>query len=355
MTGETLIYGANGYMGKEIAKLAVREGLKPILAGRDKNAVKEVANEFGTPYRIFDLVDPSTIARALEDVDLVLNCAGPYIFTSSPMVDACIKSGAHYLDITGEIPVYQAIAMQDEAAKAAEVMLLPGIGFDVAPTDCLALHLKNRLPEATHLVLAFHIDGPAGLPPGTQNTAIEHLQYGELERVGGELFPTKGKPRFRDIDFGKGPVRTLDFPWGDIYTAWFSTGIPNIKDYVRFPNPVQKQLVLMKRFKPLFSSAFVRRVAKKAIKPGPSYEECAATSTHVWGEVRDAEGNRASSVLHGPEAGVTWTSITAIAGVKKVLSGIFKPGFQTPAMAFGADFVLECEEVSRKDLEPGQN
>jgi short subunit dehydrogenase-like uncharacterized protein len=66
-------------------------------------------------------------------------------------------------------------------------MLLPGVGFDVVPTDCLALHLKQRLPSATRLRLAFQSVGPAGLPPGTQRTAIELLNYGDRVRRNGKL------------------------------------------------------------------------------------------------------------------------------------------------------------------------
>ena len=121
------------------------------------------------------------------------------------MVDACLHTGTHYLDLTGEIPVYEAIASRDAEAKARGVMLLPGTGFDVVPTDCLALHLKQRLPSATRLSLAFHGEGPAGLPPGTQKTAIELAPYGDRVRRNGRLEIPEAGGKTRAGRFWQGP------------------------------------------------------------------------------------------------------------------------------------------------------
>jgi short subunit dehydrogenase-like uncharacterized protein len=81
----------------------------------------------------------------------VLCAAGPFSATSRPVADACLRNRVHYLDITGEIDVFEALAARDAEAKARGIMLLPGVGFDVAPSDCLAAHLKRRLPDANDL------------------------------------------------------------------------------------------------------------------------------------------------------------------------------------------------------------
>jgi len=168
-----LLYGANGFVGEAAARLAVKTGLQPILAGRNASQLEALANELALPYQVFALDDSTALDQALKQVSVVLHCAGPYLYTSEPMVNACLRNGVHYLDLTGEIPVYAAIAERDAEARARNVMLLPGAGFDVVPTDCLALYLKQRLPSATRLTLAFRTQGPAGLPPGTQRTMIE--------------------------------------------------------------------------------------------------------------------------------------------------------------------------------------
>lgn len=343
-----LLYGATGFVGEATARLAVQTGLRPILAGRNASRVAALAKELGLEHRAFEL--GADIDRFFDDVEVVLHCAGPYIHTFKPMVEACLRTRTHYLDLTGEIPVYEGIAARDGDAKAQGVMLLPGVGFDVVPTDCLALHLKQRLPSATHLALAFRTQGPGGLPPGTQRTMIELLPYGNRVRRNGKLEVPERGVKTRMIDFGSGPVAATRLTWGDVFMAFHSTGIPNIEDYVVLPESTRRQMAKMDYLRPLFRIAALRNLLKRGVKPGPDADKRARTVTHVWGEVEDAQGRRATARLHGPEAGVVWTGRAALAAVRKVLGGQFTPGFQTPARAYGADFVLECEGVTREDV-----
>ncbi len=342
-----LIYGANGFVGREIARTAVDAGMQPIVAGRDRTAIEMLGRELGVEPRVFGLDDPAGI----QGVDAVLHCAGPFIHTFRSIVSACLAARAHYLDITGEIPVYQALAALDERAKSRGVMLLPGAGFDVVPTDCLAVHLQRRLPSATRLTLAFYAVGPAGLPPGTQRTMIEMLPHGQLVRRDGNLVRPRRSVETKMIDFGSGEVSATRFTWGDIFMAHRSTGIPNIEDYLVLPRSMQKQLPRLDRLRPLFRLPFVRNILKRGVKPGSTPAQRAATTTHVWGEVEDAAGTIVHARLHGPEAGVVWTARAALAAVRRVLAGDVRHGFQTPGLAFGPDFVLEAEGVTREDLD----
>lgn len=345
-----LLYGANGYVGEAAARLAVQQGFKPILAGRDAAKIEPLAKELGLEHRACALDDAAALDRALRGTPLVLHFAGPYKFTSKPMVDACLRAGAHYLDITGEIPVFEAIAARDAEAKARNVMLLPAVGFDVVPTDCLAAHLKGRLPSATRLTLAFQSVGRAGLPPGTQRTMIELLPFGDRVRKGGRLVVPEPGVKTRAVDFGQGPVEATRFTWGDVFTAWYTTGIPDIEVYVVLPAAMRKQMALMKKLRPLFRFAPLRALLKRGVKPGPSAEARAKTVTQVWGEVADEQGRVAVSRLRGPEGGLVWTTRAALAVARKVLAGEFAPGFQTPARVYGADLVMECEGVTREDV-----
>jgi short subunit dehydrogenase-like uncharacterized protein len=346
-----LLYGATGFVGDAASRLAIEYGLRPVLAGRDAVKVEKLAAELDLECRVFDLRDPQKIEQALKDVAVVLHCAGPYIYTSRPMVEACLRTGTHYLDLTGEIPVYEALAARDAEARGRGIMLLPGVGFDVVPTDCLAVHLKQRLPSATRLALAFQGEGPAGLPPGTQRTVIELIPYGNRVRHNGRLEIPQAAIKTRRIDFGKGPVQATRLTWGDVFTAYYSTGIPNIEDYSVLPEALNQQMVMLGYLRPLFKLAIMRNLLKRGVKPGPTAGERARTFMHVWGEVQDDQGRKAVSRLHGPEAGVVWTSRAALAVVKKVLTANAPPGFQTPALAYGSDFVLECEGVTREDLD----
>ncbi len=344
-----MLYGANGFVGEAIARLAVQTGLLPILAGRNASRLAALASELGVEHRVFEL-GPG-IDRWLADVTVVLHCAGPYIHTFEPMVEACLRTRTHYLDLTGEIPVYEGVAAHDAEALRQGVMLLPGAGFDVVPTDCLALHLKQRLPSATRLTLAFRSQGPGGLPPGTQRTMIELIPYGNRVRRNGRLeVPDRGV-KTRMIDFGDGAVLATRMTWGDVFMAYYSTGIPNIEDYLVLAESTRRQMAKLDYFRPLFRIPMLRNQLKRAVRPGPSAEARARTVTHVWGEVADDQGRRATARLHGPEAGVVWTGHAALAAARQVLSGHAPPGFQTPARAYGADFVLECEGVTREDVD----
>ena len=350
MTSNFMIYGATGFVGDAITRFAVKRGFRPIVAGRNPNKVVPLATELDLDYRSFNLDDPSALDSALQDAVAVLNCAGPFIHTFKPMVEACLRQGTHYLDLTGELPVYEALATYDAQAREQAVMIMPGVGFDVVPTDCLAVHLSQRLPSATHLTLAFHTKGPAGLPPGTARTMIELIPYGNrVRREGNLVSPPKGI-KTRMIDFGEGPVQAIRLTWGDVFTAKYSTGIPNIEDYAVLPDDLVRQIKATEYLRPLFSLPVVQNILKRMVKPGPTVEQRKQTQVSVWGEATDDQGRKAEARLHGPEAGVTWTILTALAAIERVMEGDVQPGFQTPAKVYGADFVLACEGVTREDL-----
>jgi short subunit dehydrogenase-like uncharacterized protein len=198
--------------------------------------------------------------------------------------------------------------------------------------------------------LAFKGDGPAGLPPGTQRTVIELIPFGNFVRRDGQLVHPERGVKTRQIDFGQGAETAIRLTWGDVFTAFYSTGIPNIENYAVLPPELNRQLALLDYIRPLFRLAFMRKLLLRGVRPGPSAAKRAQTRTHVWGEARDAQGNTVSARLHGPEAGVVWTVNAALAVVDKVLAGQAPAGFQTPGKAYGADFVLDCAEVTREDV-----
>ncbi|HLA76632.1 MAG TPA: saccharopine dehydrogenase NADP-binding domain-containing protein [Vicinamibacteria bacterium] len=344
-----LIYGANGYTGELIAREAVVRGQRPILAGRSAAAVRALAQELGLESRAFGLDDPAALDAGLRDSRLVLNCAGPFSRTAEPVASACLRRGAHYLDVTGEIPVFEGLARRHAAAQEAGVMLLPGVGFDVVPSDCLAAHLKRRLPSATHLTLAFQAG--IGASRGTATTMVENLDKGGLVRRDGRLARVPTAWRTRDIDFGKGPRRAVTIPWGDVSTAFHSTGIPNVEVYMAAPRSLILTFKLLRPLGSLLGSRPVQSFLKRRIQsrpPGPSAEQRARGQARLWGEARDEAGGRVVSRLTTPD-GYTLTMLTALACVERTLAGQARPGFATPSLAFSADFVLEIPGVSRTD------
>ena len=149
-----MIYGANGYTGTLVAREAVRRGQRPVLAGRSADKVAAVARELDLPTAAFDLADGAAVARALEGIEAVVNAAGPFVHTVEPMIRGCLAVGASYLDITGEIPVFQTTFSFDGPAMERGVCLMSGVGFDVVPTDCMARYVAEQLPDATTLDIA---------------------------------------------------------------------------------------------------------------------------------------------------------------------------------------------------------
>jgi short subunit dehydrogenase-like uncharacterized protein len=348
MSETFLIYGANGYTGELIAREAAKRGLKPILSGRSQNKVEPLAKELGLVCRTFSLEDKKSLEYTLREVDFVLHCAGPFSLTSKPMVEACLRMGRHYLDITGEIAVFEAMARRDEKAKEAGIMIMPGVGFDVVPSDCLARHLKNRLPSATNLTLAFY--GLGKISHGTQATMTMNVGQGGAIRRNGEIVRVPAAWKTREIDFGEARKTGVTIPWGDVSTAFYSTGIPNIEVYTIVPDSALTLMKMSRYLGWLLATKPVQKFLQKQIPPGgPSEKERVRGKTLLWGEAADETGNKAESRFFGPE-GYTFTVLTALKICEKVLAGNFKAGFQTPASAFGADLVLEIEGVRREDV-----
>jgi short subunit dehydrogenase-like uncharacterized protein len=342
-----LVYGAYGYTGALIARRAVSRGDRPILAGRSAEPLRELADDLDRPSRRFDV---ASAGDHLDDVDAVLNCAGPFSATAEPMVEACLRTGTDYLDITGELGVFESLADRHGDADSAGVTLLPGVGFDVVPTDCLARHLADRLPEARELALGFSAKG--SLSGGTLKTALSQLGSGGVVRRDGRLVQVPADWRTRRIDFGRGygePAVTL--PWGDVSTAYRTTGIPTVTVYAALPRPARWFLSLSTYLGPLLTADPVVGTLRRLIDSrvdGPSERERETGEVYVWGEARTAGGERAVSRLRTPHT-YELTVTAALAAAERTLAGDAPAGYTTPGAAFGADFVTDLPGVTRQD------
>ncbi len=347
-----MIYGANGYTGRLAARLA--KDLDPILAGRQAEPVLALAGELGYESRIFDLADPAKVAANLEGVAAVLHCAGPFSATSGPMLAGCLRAGTHYLDITGEIAVFEAIHSRNQEIRDADIVVIPGVGFDVVPTDCLAAMLKRELPSATHLKLAFK-SRYGKLSPGTAKTMVEGLPEGGRIRKDGRIVKVPAAYKVETIPFTEDLSATaVSIPWGDVATAYFSTGIPNIEVLVGVPD---KQIEKMKM--PAFMrwllglapvQAFMKAQIARRVK-GPTDEQRARDEMYIYGEAWDDSGHKVAMRLRTRE-GYTLTAESGVKATQKVMDGRLAPGAYTPSMAFGADYVLDLEgtKLSRVNL-----
>lgn len=334
-----MIYGANGYTGELIAREAARRGLRPVLAGRRRESVEVLAGPLGLKARAFGLDDVAALTEQIRGHALVLNCAGPFSATAAPMMEACLRVGAHYLDITGEIAVFEHAQSLDARAREAGVVLCPGVGFDVIPTDCVAAALKAALPDATHLALGF--DSRSGFSPGTAKTSVEGLAQGGKVRRDGKIVTVPLAYEVRRIDFGDGEKSAMTIPWGDVSTAFHTTGIPNIEVFI----PGSPRMIANARranyIRPLLGLAWVQTLIKariaKTVK-GPSEAKREQMPTFVWGEASNARGEK-RTVRISTANGYSLTITGALAVVEHLMATGPAGGAYTPARLMGADLV----------------
>ncbi|MFC6718145.1 saccharopine dehydrogenase family protein [Natrialbaceae archaeon GCM10025810] len=348
-----LIYGSYGYTGTLVVREAVARGGSPVVAGRNGRRVAEQADRLGVEGRTFDLESP-VLAERVGEFDAVLNCAGPFVNTADPLVEACLETGTDYLDLTGEFQVFERLRLLADRARDEGVTLLPGVGFDVVPSDCLAAALARTLPSANELTLG--IRGAPSVSRGTARTLLSILETGGAIRRNGRLIRVPIGHRSREIDFGDGPQRAVTVPWGDIVTAAHSTDVDTVEVYAAIPDSVPGWATRALSTAGSVGRFVGRGPVKSAVnrlvdarREGPDGTELATGSAAVWGEVSD--GDRTVSGLMRTPNPYALTAESAVSAGERVLEGDAPAGFQTPATALGVDFALELSGTERELLD----
>ncbi len=344
-----MLYGAYGYTGRLVLEQAVKRGHTPILSGRSQDKLLPLANQYGLEARVVDPGIPGQCRDALRDVHTVVNCAGPFVHTYRPIIDACLEAGTNYLDITGEIPVFEGVFSYDRQAKDRGICLIPGVGFDVVPSDCLAKYVSLKLPDASELEIAFvGLKHPSA---GTLKTMVEMLSKGGIRRRNGSITSFPLGRGVKKVRFAKGTFTVMPIPWGDLETAFFSTHIPDITTYMAYPMTVAYTVrVVAPLVQWLFSKDAVRKAAWSAIDrrvSGPDEGMRSKGRSFLWARVMDKKGKTAEAWLDTLE-GYRFTGVSAVLAVEAVLRQ--RPtGSLTPSLAFGPDFVLGIEGTRRYD------
>lgn len=340
-----LIYGANGYTGQLIVELSSKKGLKPTLAGRNAAKVSGLANQFGFDYLVFGLDKHDEICTNLQNFDLVLNCAGPFTRTAKPIVEACLATKTHYLDITGEIEVFELLKTYNQQALDKGIVILPGVGFDVVPTDCMAKLLHEQMPDATHLELAFMTVG-GSISHGTLTTVVENLGKSGFVRENHQITPKPTGHKGKWIEFIDKKSFAMTIPWGDISTAHHTTGIPNIETYFAGISPTVFYMNKLQWFyNPILKLGFVKRMIQRYIDKninGPTKAQLENGKSLVWGKVSNAKGESKEAVITTIES-YKLTAEMSLTIVEKVLKLNNPAGYHTPAGLFGWRLIIELE------------
>jgi short subunit dehydrogenase-like uncharacterized protein len=335
MANNWMIYGANGYTGHLLAAEAKRQGLTPILGGRNPAAVHALGSLLGLECRIFDIHEQERACEVLADISVLAHCAGPFSATSAPMLDACLASATHYVDITGEISVFEAAHGRDAQARGLGLVVCPGVGFDVIPSDCLAACLHQAMPDASHLALGF--DTGSGLSPGTAKTSVEGLKFGGKVRRAGVITEVPLGYKRRSINFGRGEKPAVTIPWGDVSTAYHSTGIDNIEVYLPTPTAAAVVMRLINPLRPLLGLEWVQNWLKNLIGKrvhGPNQTTRERQRTWLWGEVRNAAGEVKTARLETAN-GYDVTVHGALLAVRHLLDYQGPGGYFTPSKLLG--------------------
>lgn len=336
---EVLIYGANGYSAQLIVEELINRGIKPALAGRNSDKLKPVAKKFNCNYKVFDLNNIDTIRKEIREFKVVLNCAGPFTYTAEKIIKACISEKVHYLDITGEIPVIEFAWTQKEAAQKAGICIIPSIGFDVIPTDCLSVITAREVKDPCSLEILLQNE-KVKISRGTLITTIEMMtKLGKIRREGKIIDSPIGEKVFVK-SIGDKKYYGISIPWGDVVSAYYSTGIENITVYLgvnHFIFCVRKfLLLLLKILRPKFVKNTVIQLIKLFVI-GPNEEKRIKVKSYILTTVSNRSESK-TDITRVME-GYTLTKIGAAAAVENVLVGTDKKGTLTPAMAFGEDFV----------------
>jgi short subunit dehydrogenase-like uncharacterized protein len=350
MDKQLVIYGAAGYTGRLVARAARARGLAPLLCGRSAEKLRPLADELGLPFQAAPLDDARGLDRVFTTAGAVINAAGPFSSTVTPVLEACLRSGVDYLDLSGEVASLEAVSRRDHQARGRGVLLMPGVGFDVVPSDCLAAHVWRRLKRAVRLSLG--ISGLTLLSRGSARTMIEQIAEPTWVRRGGALTRIPPGSLERGFDYGNGSTGSLATSWGDVVSAHFTTGIPDVTVYFDATVPVRLHTNMVRWFGwavPFTPWQAWLNLTTDLLPEGPTDSQRASCKAVIVAEAEDDRGNVARARLRTPEA-YTMTAHTAVEVASRVLAGDREPGFQTPGRLYGPDFVLSFPDVVREDL-----
>jgi short subunit dehydrogenase-like uncharacterized protein len=324
--GSWMLYGAAGYTGALIARHARERGHRPVLAGRSAPAVAALAEQLGLRHRAAALDDPAALTATLDGVDLVLNTAGPFLHTAAPLAQACLAAGVHYLDIGNELQAFRALYDLDQRAQDAGVTIMPGVGFGVIATNCLARYVSDAVGGAAILEVASRA-AVAQAGPGVAASRSENMPFGGWIRRAGHPESLPLGSGIITITFPDGPCTIMPLPTGDLEAAFQATGATDVTAYAAVPGAPSPQ------------AADTDAAARPAFR------------SFGWARATGPDGTAEAWLQTGES--YAFTAAAAIRAVEETLARSLSGTF-SPAAAFGADFALTIPDTTRTDTIPAQ-
>jgi len=347
-----MVYGAYGVTGRLIVEEALRRGHRPVLAGRDAARLQPMAQKLGLEFVAVSLDDAHGLRGALSHVRLVVHAVGPYFETGQPMLQACLATRTPYVDIAGEADHLKTVQALGARAHVSGVPLLTGAGFGVTYGDCLARHVVDRLPDATHLQLSIAADNFT-TSPAVRRTILAVVAKGGAAIEGGRWVRRPLAHRLWTVTNEGQPVEFAAAPLGELQAASTSTGVANIVVGRPMSHRAARGIRLVA---PLVSGALGLAPLRRALERKGGSEQAVASEpaggwrSRVWAEARNARGDRALARIDTGE-GYAATAAAAVSNVEALLARKLAGAF-TPASAFGASHVRTIPGVRLTDLDP---
>lgn len=336
MKNKILIYGALGYTGNLFVTRALDKEL-PMVLGARKEKVREIAEAIGSEYRIFEIKNTADILPFLSDVFLVVNFANIQFSLNKALIEACIQSGTHYIDLGSEYYDISEVHKYHEASIASGSMLMPGYGFNLVPTDIAADIAHQFLPDANELIFGFAAIGESSR--GTVKSVLRDATRKGFFRKDGKLQAIA--PAVEEIQFaadGRQYTLVNNPLMGEVITAWEGTKIPSIKTYSYFP----WILVQFMKGRLNWLRKFLLKYAGLFFPAGPTEKQLRSGYSYSWVEAKNAD-KKVLITIKGPEAYLFTVQIIQQL-IRQLVKGKVSSGFIRPAF-FGRELIESVEGV----------
>ena len=352
--GPVAVYGATGYTGRLVARELRRRGIELILCGRSPQKLKQRGAEFEpeVPVRVASVDDLDALRHAFADCPVVINCAGPFSRFGEPVVQAAVESATHYVDTTGEqLYMHRVFERFADAAHAADVAVIPGMGFDYVPGDLICRLAGEGHEPLRELVVAYAVQG-FGATRGTMHSALEAMRGGALDYRDGDwraagLAPMRASFTFPD-PIGRQPM--VRYPSGEVVTVPRHTRTAAVTSLIAAaafsPHPAVADVVGLA----LPGAALALRTPLKSmidvaidrLPEGPSAEDRAKARFTIVALARGEDGTTGRGIVRGADM-YGLTAVTAVEGATRLIGeGGGHAGVLSPASAFDSAAFLDA-------------
>jgi short subunit dehydrogenase-like uncharacterized protein len=336
-----VLYGATGYTGRLVADELARRGLDHVLSGRDPDKLARLG---GAPTRPVRLDDDQGLRDLLEGATAVINCAGPFTLAGDALVRAAIATHTHYVDSTGEQSFIKMVFdRHGRTAERAGVALLPALGFDYAPGDCIAHLTAAGLEPLDELVLAYAVEG-FGMSRGTLRSALDAMKGGDVVYEDETWRPASGGVFKASFDFPEplGRQAMSRYPSGEVITVPHHTRTRKITSLLTTSTaaPFAAAAPLLPYTLPALGLALrtpLRGLLNRAVgllPEGPKEDARRAAEFTIVAVAKGAEGKQRQGLVRGSDVyGLTAVTLTHAAELMSA-PGFDRAGALGPAAAF---------------------